>query len=566
MKSFFNAAGALALAFLASSTSALQMEQDVQTFQAPNWVRGARVTEKDSIPLTFYLKHDEVKKEAFDALFDKITNPKDALYGKYLTIDQITNLIGLSEADLSVVTSFLELNGVKEYKINRNNDQIRMTIPAKLAEKMFNTELYHYNHAEAVDLDLIRTGAPYHLPDSVAEKVSMVGEMVRLPRVDASSIQPASSNLRAGADPEFGACGLKCSGKTTPAVLQARYGYPSVSSVQKGNSMAVAEFQFQYYDDTDLTAFGDACGVAKTGVDTVYGGNLPGFCKGNRCVEALLDIEYINAVAQPIPLSVYYSTSYSILDWAQSVGDNTKAELVHSISYGNDEAQQTSTDYMYSVNTELQKLGARGLSVLVASGDQGAWGREEQDGNVFHPDFPASSPFITAVGGTDFLTASTIGDEKAWQYGGGGFSNTFDIPSWQADAVAQYQSQRGLPPSALWNSTGRGYPDVSALAGTQNGYCVSYNGDGSFAAVGGTSASCPVVAGIISILNNIRLSEGKAPLGFLNPWLYQNADAFYDVTNGNNQGDGNYGFPATSGWDAATGLGTPNFDVLKTRL
>ena len=83
----------------------------------------------------------------------------------------------------------------------------------------------------------------------------------------------------------------------------------------------------------------------------------------------------------------------------------------------------------------------------------------------FKPDFPAASPYITAVGGTDFVTKSVVGDEKAWVAGGGGFSDDFAIPAYQAEAVAAYLSQPDLPPKDLWNSTGRAYPDVSALAG-----------------------------------------------------------------------------------------------------
>merc|ERR1711998_779488 len=96
--------------------------------------------------------------------------------------------------------------------------------------------------------------------------------------------------------------------------------------------------------------------------------------------------------------------------------------------------------------------------------------------------------------------------------------------------------------------------------GVQNPYCVAV---GSFlAGVGGTSAACPVVAGIFARLNDIRLSQGKAPLGFLNPFIYQNGASFQDVTHGQNNGVGKIGFPATEGWDAATGWGTPDYEKL----
>merc|ERR1719482_1670735 len=92
-------------------------------------------------------------------------------------------------------------------------------------------------------------------------------------------------------------------------------------------------------------------------------------------------------------------------------------------------------------------------------------------------------------------------------------------------------------------------------------YCVAAHGR--FAAVAGTSASCPVVAGIFALLNGLRASKGQRPLGFLNPFIYQNPHAFQDVTSGKNTGGlQQYGFKAINGWDAATGMGTPDFEAL----
>merc|ERR1712118_293340 len=164
------------------------------------------------------------------------------------------------------------------------------------------------------------------------------------------------------------------------------------------------------------------------------------------------------------------------------------------------------------------KAEVRGISILFASGDQGVCGREGCGIFKFRfkPDFPAASPYITSVGGTDFLN-SGIGDEKAWQDGGGGFSDTFGIPDYQKEAVAAYKSNpdANMPPQAYWNNTGRGYPDVAALGGTKTPYCVATSG--MFSGVAGTSASCPVVAGV---------------------------------------------FAKLKGWDAATGFGTPDYEAL----
>lgn len=121
-----------------------------------------------------------------------------------------------------------------------------------------------------------------------------------------------------------------------------------------------------------------------------------------------------------------------------------------------------------------------------------------------------------------------------------------------------------LPDSYQYNATGRAYPDVSALAGVANGYCVAASG--SYEKVGGTSAACPVFAGNMAIINDRLLASGGKPMGFLNPWIYGvagPAGAFNDVTTGtNNAGTGN-GFTATTGWDPATGFGTPNYPALE---
>lgn len=284
-------------------------------------------------------------------------------------------------------------------------------------------------------------------------------------------------------------------------------------------------------------------------------------------MEALLDIEYIEAVANPIPLTVIYSSTFSLLDWVDQVLEMDEPPLVHSVSYGNDEVQQTSTAYMEECNTQFMAAGAMGLSILFASGDQGVWGRSGV-GKTFHPDFPAASPYITAVGGTDFATKSTIGEESAWSCGGGGFSDTFAMPDWQADAVSSYltkaAAQGVLPDASLFNSSGRAYPDVAALGGQVNPYCVAYSG-GSFGGVSGTSASCPVVAGIFAQLNNDRLAAGMSSLGWLNPFIYSNPSCFNDVSDGstNNCYRNSEGFAAIAGWDAATGFGSPNYQCLQ---
>jgi len=136
-------------------------------------------------------------------------------------------------------------------------------------------------------------------------------------------------------------------------------------------------------------------------------------------------------------------------------------------------------------------------------------------------------------------------------YSGGGFSNVFPIPSYQADAVASYFSNH-LPPynGSQYNNSQvtRGYPDISA-----NGVNYVVAIEGSFSLVYGTSASSPTVGSIITLVNAARIEAGKAPVGFINPVLYEHPEILNDITEGGNQGCGTAGFTAVEGWDPVTG-------------
>lgn len=451
------------------------------------------------------------------------------------------------------MTDFLLANGIeqKNIRVSKYKDMIHVTTTASVASSMLQTECGMFRSVKRRDVLLPRITKPYFLPEEIAKHVSLVDDIMRFPSIR-NSPQVLGVEAPSGtADDEFfSSCGTRCSGFTTPAVLKAAYGYDTVKNVTPGNSMSVAEFQTQFYDQTDdLDKFSSTCGVTTT-VDDLVGINNAAACSTLGCTEALLEIEYIEAVANPIPLTVVFSISFSLLDWVDTVVGLDNPPLVHSVSYGNDEVQQTSVEYMNSVNEQFMIAGSLGLSILFASGDQGVWGRSGV-ASVYHPDFPAASPYVTAVGGTDFATKSTIGAETAWSCGGGGFSDTFAQPSWQADVVNAYLTKAAaagvLPSSALFNATGRGYPDVSALGGQVNPYCVSYRG-GTLGGVAGTSASCPVVAGIFAQLNNVRLAAGKTSLGWLNPLIYANSACFNDVSDGS-QNNCNAGtFAALSGW------------------
>jgi len=245
------------------------------------------------------------------------------------------------------------------------------------------------------------------------------------------------------------------------------------------------------------------------------------------------------------------------------------------------------------------KLGTMGISVVVCTQDEGA----PSDNNVdcsnkvkpVWPIYPSSSPYVTAVGATALLDppsstssyfsadvtpicqkiACSKGTEEVTAMApnaaftsGGGFSDIASRPDYQDSAVTAWMNTQACRPAdGKWASGGRAYPDISAVG--ENIYIVQ-GGDPQYN--GGTSASTPIVSSVITLLNDWRLNHGKSPLGFLNPMLYQMAQAkpsaFNDIVKGNNTCTGwgkgdpccpNAGYCATPGWDPATGLGTPNF-------
>ena len=240
------------------------------------------------------------------------------------------------------------------------------------------------------------------------------------------------------------------------------------------------------------------------------------------------------------------------LSWLTTLVNTSNVPLVHSVSYG-DYEDTIDNSYMLRCEQEFKKLGMMGVTILIASGDSGV--NCHGEGSKFRPNWPASSPSLTTVGGTTSL-------EAVWSDGGGGFSNVFPIPDYQEDTVKDWLTNGEPPASKYFNKSGRAYPDVSAFA-------VNFEiiQDGGGLPVDGTSCAAPTTAGLISLLNDVRLNNGKSPLGFMNPLLYQNLgkNGFFDITKGKNDGSGLFcpGFKAVKGWDPASGWGSPSFKRLK---
>jgi tripeptidyl-peptidase-1 len=394
----------------------------------------------------------------------------------------------------------------------------------------------------------------YTVPSDVAEHISFIGGVHRFPSSKHLAAPPARPAERVSA-PSLGA---------DPHSLRRMYNVSNTYGKSKANSQAVASFLAQHMEKTDLIEFRTLfdLGIPQAEV-TIRGPN--GLIAG---VEASLDIQYITALGANIP-TIFWNTpglhdnQEPFLAWLYDLSNTTNVPYTHSASYGDDE-DSLDVGYMTRVNVEFMKAAARGLSILFASGDSGAEcgtvGNSTTE--IYTPNFPVSSPWVTAVGGTDGRGADYIS--------GGGFSNVFSRPTYQASAVLAYLNggqNNHVPPAKLFNASGRAYPDLAAQS---EGYTVIWNLI-PMPGVAGTSASTPVTSGIISLINDLRLQSGKRPLGFLNPWLYSTmGGGAMDVTQDCNAGcqdqNNGVGFCAVKGWDPVTGWGEPNYGLMAERM
>ena len=251
--------------------------------------------------------------------------------------------------------------------------------------------------------------------------------------------------------------------------------------------------------------------------------------------------------------------------WLDYVRNEKKLPQVISNSYADDE-QTTPKAYAIRVCNEFAQLGARGVTVLFGAGNFGVGktgtciSNDGKNRTTFLPAFPASCPYVTAVGATKnfdpevaaFDATPPIPNPKNFSTAGG-FSNYFPRPAYQEDVVAPYVKSLGKLYKGLYNPNGRGLPDISA-----QGQRVVTVWNGKDLPLVGTSVATAVASSILTLVNDALIAQGKPPLGFLNPWLYSKGfKALTDITSGSAIGCGVDGFPAQQGWDAVTGFGTP---------
>lgn len=336
----------------------------------------------------------------------------------------------------------------------------------------------------------------------------------------------------------------------TPVQLATLYDFPEGDGA--GQCIGLIELGGGYVE-SDLSAYFSGLGLAAPKVVSVPvdgAGNDPTGDPNSADGEVTLDIEIAGAIAPKAKIAVYFApnSDAGFIDAvSHALHDSTNKPSVLSISWGGPETSWTE-QALTSFNDTLRSAVALGVTICAASGDSGSNDGASDGGD--HVDFPASSPYVLACGGTHVTAAkggASIASEVVWNDGagggatGGGVSALFALPAWQEGL--KVTRVRGSA-AALSN---RGVPDVAADASPASGYEVLV--DGQRVPVGGTSAVAPLFAGLVARIN----ATSSQPAGFLNSKLYRSAGAFNDITSGDNGS-----FAAAPGWDACTGLGSPN--------
>ncbi len=389
-----------------------------------------------------------------------------------------------------------------------------------------------------------RTG-PIHLPAELDGIVEAVLGLDNRPQAKPHfRIRPAAGSVNRP--------GAATPASFSPPQIASLYGFPPGTG--EGQSVGIIELGGGFRP-ADLTAYFKALNLAApriTAVSVDHGANSPTGDANGPDGEVMLDVEIVGAIAPGASVVVYFApnTDAGFLDAiTTAIHDATHHPSILSISWGGPESSWTA-QAMTAMDGAFQAAATLGITICVASGDNGS-GDGVSDG-ADHVDFPASSPFALACGGTSLRAAQgAIAAETVWDDGtrggasGGGVSGFFPLPAWQKGISAR-MVQGGTVPLTM-----RGVPDVAGDADPNSGYVVRV--DGADTVIGGTSAVAPLWAALIARIN---ASAGKAA-GYINPRLYGNPRAFRDITQGAN-GE----FSAQAGWDACTGLGSPNGGVL----
>jgi kumamolisin len=472
-----------------------------------------------------------------------ISNPASPAYRQYLSAAAFGARFGLPVAQISEAAAWLTGHGFQVVSRPANRSYLGLRGTAGQLQATFGVGLLDQGDP---------SGIAYHLPLGTAAVPLALRPYVRA--ISGLDTSPASRP-----QPRFGpANGLH------PADLAKAYGIDALHSQGlDGSGQSVAVVSFDTFDPRDITDFDNATGISGPAVQSI---RLVGAPKepGDGQDEVSLDLETIRAIAPKAQIYDYEAPqSANWSDVINRIVEDGKVQIV-SISWGRCEpfADPLAGD---PDDVALASAEMAGLSIFVSSGDNGAYDCLDEPNGLARDftvaaDYPAVSPHVIAVGGT-YLSIHQDGSylgEVAWQDplgqagSGGGLSQVFPQPSWQVG-----------PGVANAQSTGkRQVPDVAGPADPASGMFVVSDGEGEV--VGGTSAATPFWAGSMVLAQELAAKDGIGKLGFLDPILYSLAAAhqadgtlFHDVTAG-----ANLLYPAATGWDYATGWGSPRLDAL----
>jgi hypothetical protein len=550
----------------------------------------------------------------------EMNDKRSPLYHHYLEPGQYADRFGPTPAEVAAVREQLASHGLK-VSVSSNRLLVSFSGTAAQVESTFHTGLETVRLSQG-GIGQATTSA-VRLPSTISNDVQAVIGLNQLVketdpmlaehgagrRTPGVSDKPAQTT--AGPSACAGALALTATGAIPDDQLAEAYGLdPLFNEDDTGEGQTIDVYELEPFLQSDLTAFDDCYfpngrpGGTTATVTQVDNGAGTGPGSG----EAALDVDTVSAIAPGATIHVFegpnMNSEVGPTDVWNAIAETDDASQISS-SWGLCEvALQVGAPGIQQVEEDIfEQTAAQGQSVFQAAGDDGS------DGCAYHSSTPAppdlsvidpGSPYVTQVGGTTILDASTPPVETVWNNGadggggGGGISETWPEPSWQAGIAVNQTSDdeycSDYPSSTLSSSpvpignlagdyttlpagtSCREMPDVSALADPQTGYTIFLAGF--WYQYGGTSAATPLWAAVTAVMNSyIETScagATSAGVGFINPELYQvgsgpdYADAFNDVTSGNNDnlqvGTGLAGFPfyqAGTGYDMASGLGTP---------
>ncbi|KAF8198253.1 family S53 protease-like protein [Mycena galopus ATCC 62051] len=510
-----------------------------------------------------------------EAKATSLSSPGSPDFRQWLSQDEVKAFVQPSEETISAFNAFASANSLQPTVISPNGDWVSITLSVSQANQLFGAQFQDFTHP-SLDNAITRTVSVSLPPD-------LVGHIDAVHPTTDFSLPAANSRMRLAprrhkrsAKRQDASCDTSDgNGAITPACLQALYGIPVTPATQANNVLAVTGYDEEWPLTYDLTNFltefrPDIPSNTSWSVVSVDGGVVNTTRAG---AEASLDTQYTIGIATGVPVQFITvggpddaeaGFAQELLDTATFLDGLADADLptVVSTSYGQLEAALG-----LSITTKIcsahMALGARGVSVLFSSGDGGVHGEHDTtvadlcNYNVLGVNFPVSCPWVTAVGSTQGFAPETGAN-----FSSGGFSNFFPMPAYQAASVNNYV-QNSIPSTLnlTFNASGRGYPDVAL-----QGYNFEIIDQGNLETISGTSASTPLFASIIALINDRLLAAGKPVMGFMNPFIYSNPEVFTDITSGYNSGyvcpPTGSGFNATAGWDPLSGMGSPIYSKL----